>query len=145
MSVPDFVRHYRMDENELLIKRWFTEVWNHGDASVIDELMVPSVVADGLLPGQRHEGREEFKKFHQMMCSAFSDFNLTVDDVLTTGPDVRGGWHGTVLHTGVFEGRAPTGRRIQIQGTYEVTIVEGKLVNGKNEWNYDEVLQQIDA
>ncbi|MBV8968731.1 MAG: ester cyclase [Verrucomicrobia bacterium] len=134
-----------MDENEPLIKRWFTEVWNHGDASVIDELMVPSVVADGLLPGQRHEGREEFKKFHQMMCSAFSDFNLTVDDVLTTGPGVTGRWHGTVLHTGVFEGRAPTGRRIQIRGTYEITIVEGKLVNGKNEWNYDEVLQQIDA
>ncbi|MBV8214563.1 MAG: ester cyclase [Verrucomicrobia bacterium] len=134
-----------VDKNEMLIKRWFSEVWNHGDASVIDELMAPSVVADGLLPGQRHEGREEFKKFHKMMCSAFSDFNLTVDEVVSHGANVKGGWHGTVVHTGVFEGREPTGKRIQIRGTCEVTILEGKLVDGKNEWNYDEVLQQIDA
>src|SRR5262249_52693226 len=121
------------------------EVWNEGKASAIDELMHNGAVAEGLLPDQRHEGTEEFKKFHELMCSAFSDFNITVDEVISAGDRVTGSWHGTVIHTGTFAGRPATGKRLQIRGTYEVTIVEGKLVNGKNEWNYDDVLKQIDA
>jgi predicted ester cyclase len=134
-----------MDKNEVIIRRWFSEVWNDGDASVIDELMHPDTVAEGLLPDRKHEGREEFKKFHKSMSSAFSDFQITVDKVVSAGENVKGSWHGTVVHSGVFQGRAATGKRVQIRGTYEVTILEGKLVNGKNRWNYEEVLQQIDA
>jgi SnoaL-like polyketide cyclase len=65
-----------MDQNEAIVRRWFSEVWNKGDASAIDELLAPGSVVDGLIPGQKHEGREEFKEFHKLMFSAFSDFDL---------------------------------------------------------------------
>ena len=58
---------------------------------------------------------------------------------------MTGSWHGTVVHSGTFQGRAATGKRLEMRGTFEVTIVEGKIVNGGNRWNYDELLPQIDA
>jgi predicted ester cyclase len=145
MSFRHLLDRIVMDKHEAFIKRWFREVWNEGKVSAIDELMHGGCVAEGLLPDQKHEGIEEFKKFHQLMCSAFSDFNITVDEVISTGKQVNGSWHGRVVHTGIFEGRPATGKQLQIRGTYEVTIVEGKLINGKNEWNYEDVLKQIDT
>jgi steroid delta-isomerase-like uncharacterized protein len=134
-----------MDQNEAIIRRWFSEVWNKGDASAIDELLAPGSVVDGLIPGQKHEGREEFKEFHKLMFSAFSDFDLTLDELVSSGDHVTGSWHGTVVHSGTFQGRPATGRRLEIRGTFEVTIVDGKIKNGSNQWNYDGLLPQMDA
>jgi hypothetical protein len=55
-----------MDENETIMRRWFSEVWNKGDVSTIDDLLEPSAVVGGLLPDQKHEGREKFKEFHKL-------------------------------------------------------------------------------
>jgi predicted ester cyclase len=134
-----------MDKNETIIRRWFSEVWNKGDVSTIDDLLEPSAVVDGLLPDRKHKGREEFKEFHKSLYSTFSDFDVTVDEVVSSGNHATGSWHGTVVHSGTFQGRAATGKRLEMRGTFEVTIVEGKIVNGSNRWNYDELLPQIDA
>jgi len=134
-----------MDKNEEIMRRWFTEVWNKGDVSAIDELLDPDAVVDGLLPDQNHNGRDKFKEFHKLLYSSFSDFDLTVDEVVSSGEQVAGSWHGTVLHSGPFQDRAATGKRIKIYGTFEGTIVDGKITSGSNKWNYAELLPQIDA
>jgi predicted ester cyclase len=134
-----------MDNNEMVVRRWFSEVWNRGDVSTIDELLEPSAVIDGLVPDQTHDGREKFKEFHKLLHSAFSDFDLTVDEVVSSGDHVTGGWHGTVLHSGTFQDRPATGKRLELRGTFEATIVAGKIANGSNQWNYQELLPQIDA
>src|SRR5215469_8658201 len=134
-----------MDKNEEIMRRWFTEVWNKGDVSAIDELLDPDAVVDGLLPDQNHNGRDKFKEFHKLLYSSFSDFDLTVDEVVSSGEHVAGSWHGTVLHSGPFQDRAATGKRIKIYGAFEGTIVDGKITSGSNKWNYDELLPQIDA
>ena len=134
-----------MDKNEEIMRRWFSEVWNKGDVSTIDELLDANAIIDGLLPDENHNGRERFKEFHKLLCSAFSEFDLTVDEVVSSGEHVTVSWHGTVVHSGTFQGRAATGKRIEIHGTFEGTIVEGKITTGSNKWNYDELLPQIDA
>ena len=134
-----------MDKNEEVMRRWFAEVWNKGDVSTIDELLAPDAIVDGLLPDQNHNGCERFKEFHRLLYSSFSDFDLTVDKVMSSGEHVTGSWHGTVLHSGTFQDRAATGKRIKMYGTFEGTIVGGKITSGTNKWNYDELLPQIDA
>jgi predicted ester cyclase len=134
-----------MDQNEEVMRRWFSEVWNKGDVSTIDELLDPNATVDGLLPDQNHNGRDRFKEFHKLLYSSFSDFDLTVDTVMSSGEHVTGSWHGTVVHSGPFQGRAATGKQIKMQGTFEGTIVGGKIINASNKWNHDELLPQIDA
>ena len=134
-----------MDQNETILRRWFSEVWNKGDISTIDELLEPGAVIYGLLPDQKHLGPEEFKEFHKLLYAAFSDFDFSVDQVVSSGDHVTGSWHGTVVHSGTFRGRAATGKRLELRGTFEATIVQGRIVNGSNRWNHDELLPQIDA
>ena len=134
-----------MHKNEETMRRWFSEVWNQGDVSTIDELLDPNAIVDGLLPDQTHNGREKFKEFHRLLYSAFSDFDFTVDEVVSSGDHVTGSWHGTVLHSGTFQGREATGKRINMHGIFEGEIVGGKIITGSNKWNHDELLPQIDA
>ena len=109
-----------MDKNEEIMRRWFSEVWNQGDVSTIDELLDPNAIEPtALLPDQTHNGREKFKEFHRLLYSAFSDFDLTVDEVVSSGDHVTGSWHGTVVHSGTFQGRAATGKRLEMRGTFE--------------------------
>jgi ketosteroid isomerase-like protein len=100
-----------MDKNEEIVRRWFSEVWNKGDVSTIDELLDRNAVLDGLLPDERHDGRERFKEFHKLLYSAFSNFDFTVDEVMSSGNRVRGSWHATAVHSGMFQARAATGKR----------------------------------
>ena len=133
-----------MDKNEAIVRRWFSEVWNNGDASTIDELLAPGAIVDGLIPGQVHKGPEEFKEFHKLMRSAFSDFDFTLDEVVSSGDRVTGSWHGAVVHSGTFQDRPATGKRLKMRGAFQVTIVDGKMTNGSNQWNHNELLPQID-
>jgi predicted ester cyclase len=80
-----------------------------------------------------------------LLYSTFSDFDLTVDEVVSSGNHVTGSWHATVVHSGTFQGRAATGKRLEMRGTFEATIVDGKIINGSNRWNYEDLLPQIDA
>jgi len=80
-----------------------------------------------------------------LLYAAFSDFDFSVDQVVSSGDHVTGSWHGTVVHSGTFQGRAATGKRLELRGTFEATIVQGRIVNGSNRWNHDELLPQIDA
>ena len=121
-----------MDKNEEIMRRWFSEVWNKGDVSTIDELLDANAMVDGLLPDENHNGRERFKVFHRLLCSALSEFNLTVDEVVSSGHHVTGSWHGTVVHSGTFQNRAATGKRIKIRGTFEGEIVAGKIMSASN-------------
>jgi predicted ester cyclase len=134
-----------MATNEQIMRRWFTEVWNQGNVSTIDELLDPNAIVDGLLPDENHNGCERFKEFHKLLYSSFSDFDFTVDQVVSSGEHVTGSWHGTVVHSGTFQDRAATGKRIHMRGTFEGTIANGKITSGTNRWNYDELLPQIDA
>jgi predicted ester cyclase len=94
------------------------------------------------LPGG--EGNNRFKHFHKLICSAFSDINFTVETAASQGNRLTAEWSGTMVHTGVFQDRAPTGKRVSVRGTYEGTVVDGKIANGKNTWNYADILRQID-
>jgi SnoaL-like polyketide cyclase len=49
------------------------------------------------------------------------------------------------VHSGTFQDRPATGKRLELRGTFEATIVAGKIANGSNQWNYQELLPQIDA
>jgi hypothetical protein len=68
-----------------------------------------------------------------------------VNSVSSRSDALAAEWSGTAVHTGEFEGRAPTGERVSIHGKYEGTLVDGKLAGGRNEWNYADLLRQIDS
>ncbi len=57
------------------IVRWFEEVWNKGWRQAIDEMLPPDcLIHDG---STSLKGPEEFKKYFDLMRSAFSEIKVT--------------------------------------------------------------------
>src|SRR6266700_7773931 len=68
---------------DVVARRWFDEVWNHGNEATIDELLSPDCFAYGLGENERQvHGPEEFKVFYCNMKSAFPDLRIGVEDIV---------------------------------------------------------------
>ena len=63
-------------ENKALVRRWFEEVWNQGNASAIEEMLATEGIVHGLGPDSR--GPAGFKPFHAAYRTAFPDVTITI-------------------------------------------------------------------
>jgi steroid delta-isomerase-like uncharacterized protein len=132
-------------ENGILIRRWFNEVWNNGRMEAIDEMASVDVVGHGQAQHATDIGLKEFKPFVRSLRSAFPDMQITIDYVIEQGDKVVARWTSTMTHKGEFLGFAPTGKKATITGTTIQRIAGGKIVEGWDNWDQLGLLVQIGA
>jgi steroid delta-isomerase-like uncharacterized protein len=132
-------------ENSLLIRRWFDEVWNNGRMEAIDEMASADVVGHGQAQHATDIGLKEFKPFVKSLRSAFPDMQIRIDHVIEQGDKVVARWTSTMTHKGEFLGFAPTGKKATITGTTIQRIAGGKIVEGWDNWDQLGLLVQIGA
>jgi steroid delta-isomerase-like uncharacterized protein len=132
-------------ENSILIRRWFEEVWNNGRMEAIDEMASPGVIGHGQAQHATDIGLREFKPFVQALRSAFPDMKVTIDYIIEQGDKVVARWTSTMTHRGEFLGIAPTGKKATITGTTTQRISGGKIVEGWDNWDQLGLLVQIGA
>ena len=132
-------------ENSILIRRWFEEVWNNGRMDAIDEMASPDVIGHGQAQHATDIGLTEFKPFVRALRSAFPDMKVTIDYVIEQGDKVVARWTSTMTHRGEFLGIAPTGKKATITGTSIQRISDGKIVEGWDNWDQLGLLVQIGA
>jgi steroid delta-isomerase-like uncharacterized protein len=133
-------------DNISSLKRWYREVWREARNETIYELLAPNAV----LKGQRGSGvvirgPEEFAKFADQIRSAFPDTDLVVEDAFAVGDKVVARWSATMTHTGDGIGIAPTGRRVTVTGITIARFVDGKIVEGWDNWDQLAMLEQLGA
>ena len=133
------------EQNKALVQRWFEEVWNQGKSETIDELLAQDGVIHGLVDvtGQPVRGIEAFHEFHNQFRGAFSDLQVSVDDMVAEGDRVvaRCGVRGK--HTGESLGFAATNAPIQFEGIAIVRIKDGKIVEAWNQFDFLEMNKQL--
>ena len=132
-------------ENSALIRRWFEEVWNKGRMEAIDEMASPDAIGHGQAQHDTDIGLKEFRTFALDLRTAFPDFKVTIDQVIEQGDKVVARWTTTMTHKGEFLGFAPTGKKVTITGTSIQRIVDGKIVEGWDNWDQLGLLVQIGA
>ena len=132
-------------ENSILIRRWFDEVWNRGRMEAIDEMASPDVIGHGQAQHATDIGLKEFKLFAASLRSAFPDMKVTIDYIIEQDDKVVARWTATMTHKGEFLGIAPTGKRATITGTSTQRISGGKIVEGWDNWDQLGLLVQIGA
>jgi steroid delta-isomerase-like uncharacterized protein len=131
-------------ENVELLRRWFKEVWNEGKAETISELMAPDAVAIGQLEdGTVLRGPAEFAAFAERIHGAFPDINVWVEDAFGAEDKVALRWSATMTHRGDHLGMPATGKRVCITGMTIVRMVDGKIVEGWDNWDQLAMLEQI--
>jgi steroid delta-isomerase-like uncharacterized protein len=132
------------ERNRALIKRWFEEVWNQGREETIDELAAADSVIHGLGEGGRQiRGPDGFRGFYYPFRSAFSNFNVKVEDTIAEGDKVvvRLTFSGT--HTGDGLGVAPTNRPFTSSAIVIVRIQNGQITDSWNEFDAAGMMQQL--
>jgi predicted SnoaL-like aldol condensation-catalyzing enzyme len=115
-----------LEQNKLLVLRWFEEVWNQGRTETIHELFPEgSILHDG---ATTLRGPDEFLRFHDALRAQFSNFRITPIISLAEGDRVCLHWTAAFRHT-------PTSKPMQITGTSVVRIKDGHFAEAWQNWD----------
>ena len=109
-------------------------VWNQLDTTVIDELIADEHVSYGV--GDPIEGKSGWHGFHATFTAAFSDIQVTVEDLVISGDKEASRWTGTMVH------RA-SGTPVTLSGMIINHICNGKIVAGYNSVDFLPMLMTL--
>ena len=133
-----------VEDNVMVARRWFKEVWNEGKTQTIYDLLASDAVGVGELEdGQPLRGPEEFVPFMERLRGAFPDIQMTIEDAFGAEDRVVVRWSGTMTHHGDHLGMAATGKAVRMTGITILRIRDGKIVEGWDNWDQLGMLKQI--
>jgi steroid delta-isomerase-like uncharacterized protein len=133
-----------IEENKALFRRWFEDVVNRNDYSVVEELLAPDYQAH--FPGAPGPiDRDGHRGMVEMFAAAFPDWSESIQDVVAEGDRVVLRVTAGGTHEGEFQGMAPTGKTVEITGMGIVRIENGKIA--ESWWEFDALglMQQLGA
>src|SRR5262245_28655157 len=111
-------------DNKAIVREYIEEVWAKANFNLVDKFIAPNFVGRTIgMPVA--EGREGFKQMLKVVSDAFSDSQLTIEDLIAEGDKVVARWtfHGT--HQKEFLGIAPRGKRVEMSGTITYRMANG--------------------
>ena len=133
-----------VEDNVIVARRWFKEVWNEGKTQTIYDLLASDAIGIGELEeGQPIRGPQEFVPFMERLRGAFPDIHMTIEDAFGAEDRVAVRWSGTMTHHGDHLGMAATGKAVRVTGITILRIRDGKIVEGWDNWDQLAMLKQI--
>lgn len=114
-----------MDDAKGLVLKFVEDVWNGADAEALDRLTAESYTYH--LGGQPARDRAAMLAFVKAVHAAFSDWRVTVEDIVVGDDSVAIRWSGQVTHDGPFHGIPPTGKQVTVCGINLYTIQDGRI------------------
>jgi predicted ester cyclase len=125
-----------------IVDEWFGEVWNRGNVAAIERLASPNTRYYGLTEGPL-DGLEAFKTFHRAFRGAFPDITVTVERTVAQDDFVVAYCHVSGTHTGPELGIEPTHRRIAFHGFGMARVVDGRVVESWNCFDFLSLYRQL--
>ena len=124
------------------LRTWFARVWNEGDESAIDELYGPMAVAHGQ-PATPIPGPEGFKPVYRAFRTAFPNMRIEVTHAISEGDLGVVHCRVTGTNTGELMGIAATNRSVDFTGMTMARVVEGRVLEGWNNYDFITMYQQL--
>jgi steroid delta-isomerase-like uncharacterized protein len=125
-----------VEENKAIVRRFYEEVVNKGDFTVIDELITEDFY-DHSGSGS-NQGLQAFKQFATMLTSAFPDLHVTLEDMIAEQDKVAARVTVRGTHKGIlFDSVPPTGRAVTFTGVDIIRVRDGRIAE---RWNQRDLL-----
>jgi steroid delta-isomerase-like uncharacterized protein len=136
-----------LEENKAVVRRWFDEVWNEGNAEAIAKLFAEDGVAHGLSddPSKPMRGPSGFLPFHGQFRGAFPNIEVVVEDQIAEGDLVATRCSVRGKHTGDHLGFAATHSPVDFTGIAITRIKDGKIVEAWNNFDFMKMYRQLGA
>jgi predicted ester cyclase len=113
---------------EHVVRRLIDEGFNKGTLAVADELAADDLVEHQDFGPAHPPGAEGVKTVIRSLRAGFSDFTLTIEDLVVSGDTVWIRNVATGTHDGTFAGAPPSGRRMRVYVFDVLRVVDGKIV-----------------
>ena len=122
------------EANKALVRRFYDEVSNQGRIEVIDQICTPDFITHSP-PSGTEPNPEGMKQMVGIVRSAFPDWNITVEEMISEGNTVVARITIRGTHTGDFMGIPATGKAFAVKGMDLLHVVDGKATEV---WHYEE-------
>ena len=113
-------------EPRRLVSRFYDEVWNRPDPSVIPQLFHPDCVLR-LSLGVDRRGHAGMADYVREVTAALSDYRCDIETLVVEGERAFARMRFTGRHTGPFLGFAPTGAEIAWSGAALFDTDDGRI------------------
>jgi steroid delta-isomerase-like uncharacterized protein len=126
-------------ENTATVRRYYDEVLNHGQVTVLADLAAEGYVEHDPFPGQG-DGRADLERRVETLLAAFSPCRFVLEDVIAEGDRVVVRWTSTGTHSGEFMGMPATHRDYTISGIDIHRLEGGRMAE---HWHVVDQLSQL--
>ncbi len=132
------------EDVKALARRYYDEIWNKGNLSLIDTFCGSDYRGSEPLSGST-SSREELKQIIQGYRTAFPDLVMKPEQFVSEGDTVVVRWTGTGTHRGEIMGMPPTGTKASVTGIDILRFSNGKLVEDVSQFDVLKMMQSIGA
>src|SRR5215472_10450321 len=128
------------ETNKAIIRRYYEEVLNQRNLTIIDELFAPDFTSH---PRTGDIDLQTYVEAIKRSFLAFPDLYVTIEAQVAEGDEVATRWiaHGT--HQGVFGSVQPTGKPIALAAMHFHRLTDGKIVEHWEQFDIMGALQQL--
>lgn len=130
------------NHSESVVLRLYEELWNKGNFAVVHELLAEHLVDHTPLPMQG-PGLDGFEQIVTMVCSAFPDLHVQVDDAFSDREKACVRWTARGTNTGLLLGLPPTGEHITISGVDIFRLEHERVVEHWGWFDVVGLMQQL--
>ena len=131
------------EENKALARQFIEEGFSKGNLAVADAIIAPNFANHDPGTPPLPAGPEGYKQLVTAYRTAYSDLQLSVDDLFAEGDKVAVRWSARGTHTGQLGDIPPTGKQMMITGISVLTIAGGKVADQYTNWDTLGMLQQL--
>jgi len=132
-------------ENEALIRRWWEELWNHGDLAVADQIIAPDFTDHDPASPWVPPGIDGCKTLVTGYRTVFPDLHFTVEQQVASGDNVVAHWRARGTQRSELMGIAATGKAIDIEGISIFDLENGRIRRQTVIWDALGMMQQLGA
>jgi steroid delta-isomerase-like uncharacterized protein len=136
-----------LEANKNVVRRYFLEMVNNQDLTILDQLVSQNRTAHNLLDGTVNNGTlDDLRKFLTYLFKAFPDLNYTIEDIIAENDLVvtRVVLHGT--HKGEFWGYPASNNRIEyLSEIFFMRLENGKIVESWVQFDLHNLFQKLGA
>ena len=141
-ATPDACPATTPAENEAIVGRYWDEVWNRHNDDALMELFSPHEVHHWGI-GDDTIGPDEFLSRVAGFRTAFPDFQIHVEQTISTGDLVVSRYRATGTHQGEWLGIPATGKAVEYTGMNIFRIACGRIVESWGEADHLGLLEQL--
>ena len=130
-----------MDKTSIrdLARAYFEDAWVPGRN--LEKYVADDVVRHS--HGKPTAGIQALKDLNKLFHDLFSDWQLTLHDILCEGDKVAIRFTITLTHAGEFRGYRPSGARLEVNGIDLFRVAGGKIVEQWAEVDFQHFMDQI--